>query len=296
MEERPASLGRLESRMRPQPWQANNNGKMHGGNILYHLDTYCGMSAARFSGTGVVTVSVDRMDFIRPVTFGHNLVFKTSVNMTHRHSMEVGARIELEHPYTLESIHAGTAYLTFVAIGENGRPTNVPALIPENDDDRRRMADAVRRAYLRRMERAQSKGNAFAFSIELLPERFFLCRFAPGFTPPTLPVGSFSVCATTDTETTLVFSESSTSDALVSTLCQADGVRIEKSWRAFAVRESLDLSVSGVAAALSAVLAAEKISVQYISTFSSGYLMVRGDAVDEAAEALRFAGHDVHPL
>ncbi|MCC8194213.1 MAG: ACT domain-containing protein [Deltaproteobacteria bacterium] len=296
MEGRPASLGRLESRMRPQPEHANNGGNMHGGYILYHLDTYCGMTASRFSGTRVVTVSVDRMDFARPVPLACNLLFKTSVNMTHRHSMEVGARIEVENSRTLELTHVGTAYLTFVALDDNGRPTTVPPLIPETDEDKRRMADAVRRSYLRRMERAQAKGKAFAFSIELLPESFFLCRFAPGFTPPLLPAGSFALCAATDTETTLVFPESPASDGIVNAVCKAGGVRMEKGWRAFAVRETLDLSASGVAAALCAVLAAENISVQYLSTFSSGYLLVRGDAVNEAAEALRFAGHGVYPL
>ena len=294
MEGRPASLGRLESRLRPQPEHANNNGKMHGGHILYYLDTHCGMTAARFSGTPVVTVSVDRMDFIRPVTLGYNMVVKTSVNMTHRHSMEVGARLELEHPYTRELIHAGTAYFTFVALDENGRPTTVPPLIPETGEDKRRMADAVRRAYIRRMERAQAKGKAFAFPIELLPEAFFLCRFPLGTTPPAPPAGNFVVCAATDIETTLIFPESPAATEIVNTILGADGIRLEKGWRVFAVRESLDLPVSGVAAALSAVLAAESISVQYVSTFSSGYLIVRGDAVAEAAEALRLAGHTVY--
>jgi acyl-CoA hydrolase len=251
------------------------------------------MTAARFSGTRVVTVSVDRMDFARPVPLGCNLLIKTSVNMAHKHSMEVGARIELENARTLEVTHAGTAYFTFVALGDNGRPTVVPPLIPETDEDRRRMADAVRRAYLRRMERAQAKGKAFAFSIELLPESFSLCRFAPGFTPPLLP-GNFTVCATADDETTLIFPESAQSEAVADAVRAAEGARMEKGWRAFAVRDTLDLSVSGIVAALSAVLAAEGVSMQYISTFSSGYLLVRGAAAAEAAEALRLAGHHVY--
>jgi acyl-CoA hydrolase len=282
--------------MRPQPEHANNGGNMHGGHILYHLDTYCGMTAARFSGTRVVTVSVDRMDFARPVTLGCNLLFKTSVNMTHRHSMEVGARIELENARTLEVTHAGTAYLTFVALDDNGRPVTVPPLIPETGEDRRRMADAVRRSYLRRMERAHSRSNAFAISMELLPESFFLCRFAPGFTPPPLPPGSFSFCAVADDETTLLFPESARSDAVLNAVSGADGVRMEKGWRAFAVRDARDLPPGGAAAALSAVLAAERVGMRYVSTFSSGCLLVRGDAVAEAAGALRLAGHNVYPL
>lgn len=293
MEGRPVSRSRLESRIRPQPEHANNGGAMHGGYILYHLDTYCGMTAARHSGTRVVTVAVDRMDFIRPVTLGCNLLFKTCVNMVFRSSIEVGARIEIEDAKTMETTHVGTAYLTFVALDENRKPTAVPPLIPETDEDKRRMADAVRRAYMRRMERAQSKGKAFAFSIELLPETFTLCRFAPGAVPPAPPAGSFSFCAVTDTETTLVYPEVPGADPIGEDARAQDSARVEQGWRAFAVRETLDLSVSGVAAALNAVLAAEKISVQYVSTFSSGYLLVRAEAVEAAAQALRLAGHSV---
>lgn len=295
MEGRPVSRSRLESRIRPQPEHANNGGAMHGGYILYHLDTYCGMTAARHSGTRVVTVAVDRMDFIRPVSLGCNLLFKTCVNMVFRSSIEVGARIEIEDARTMETAHMGTAYLTFVALDENNKPTAVPRLIPETGEDKRRMADAVRRAYMRRMERAQSKGKAFAFSIELLPETFTLCRFAPGAVPPAPPAGSFSFCAVTDTETTMVYPDLPGSDIAANAVRALNGVRMEPGWRAFAVRDSLSLSVSGVPAALNAVLAAEKISVQYVSTFSSGYLLVRAEAAEAAAEALRLAGHSVFP-
>lgn len=180
-EGRPVSYSRLETRHRPQPSEANTFGVMHGGYTLYHLDTFCGMTAMRHAGTRVVTVAVDRMDFKSPIHMGENLVYKTSVNRVHRSSLEVGARIEAETPETGELRHVGTAYLTFVALNENGRPTGVPPLIAENGEDRRRMADAVRRAYLRRMERDQANGKAFSFPIELLPERFLLCRAEAGF-------------------------------------------------------------------------------------------------------------------
>ncbi len=181
MESRPVSFSRLESRIRPQPEHANNGGTIHGGYILYHIDTFCGMTAMRHAGMNVVTVSVDRMDFARPVHLATNLVIKSSVNMAHHSSMEVGARVEEENSFTGERLHVGTAYFSYVGLGENGRPAAVPRLIPETDEDRRRMADAARRAYLRRMERNQSKGKAFSFPIELLPECFYICRLAPGF-------------------------------------------------------------------------------------------------------------------
>lgn len=296
MEGRPVSASRLESRFLPQTREMNNHGVTHGGQILYYLDCYCGMTAAYHAGMRVVTVSVDRMDFMSPVRPSEALLYKTSVNRVHKSSIEVGARIEAENFYNRDVRHAGTAYLTFVALDENGRPTQVRPLIAETDEDRRRMADAERRSYLRRMERDQAKGKAFSFPIALLPERFCLCRFAPGVTPPALPPGSFAMCAVTDSELTLALPEGADNDAVLHLLRQADGARMERGWRAFAVRAPLDISVSGVVAALGAVLAAEKISLQYVSTFGSAYLLVRGDAANRAAEALRLAGHTLAGL
>lgn len=293
MEGRPVSSSRMESRFLPQTRELNSRGTVHGGQILYYLDCYCGVTAARHAGLRVVTVSVDRMDFMSPIRMPEAVLYKTSVNRVHKSSIEVGARIEAENFHKQEMRHVGTAYLTFVALDANGRPTRVRPLLAETDEDRRRMADAERRSYLRRMERDQAKGKAFMFPIELLPERFYLCRFGPGVIPPALPSGSFSMCAVTDNELTLVLREGADSKAILRMAQQADGARMEKGWRAFAVRATLDISVSGVVAALSAVLAAEKISLQYVSTFGSGYLLVRGDAAGRAAEALRLAGHTI---
>ncbi len=99
-----------------------------------------------------------------------------------------------------------------------------------------------------------------------------------------------------DNETTMVFPETAGADEMIATLRRAEGALVEKGWRAFAVRAALDFDMPGVAAALSAVLAAETISVQYVSTFSSGYLLVKDEAATAAAKALRLAGHTVFPV
>ena len=272
----------------------NNNGVMHGGQTLYYLDCYCGLSASRHAGTRVVTVSVDRMDFMSPIYPGEVMIFKTCVNRVHRSSLEVGARIEAEHPRTLDVRHMGTAYFSFVALNDDGRPTPVPPLIAETEEDKRRMADAARRAYLRRLERDQAKGKAFSFTLDLLPERFLLCRADEGQPLPPLPGAVFAFVSGDSLESTFVLPEIADTDAAFQKICAAKGARVERGWRAFAIREKLDLSVSGVVGVLTSILAAEKIAVQYISTFSSGYLLVRGDAVDQAAEAFTHAGHTIN--
>lgn len=155
MEYRFVSYSRLETRYRPQPGDANPFGVMHGGKILYHMDTATGMTANRHAGGRAVTASIERMDFISPVEMGENLLIKTSVNMAHRSSMEIGARIEAENPFTGETRHVGTAYVIYVALDKEGNPTPAPALMPETDDDRRRLAEAVKRRDRRRKEREE---------------------------------------------------------------------------------------------------------------------------------------------
>ncbi len=286
MEGKPISRSRVEMRHKPQPAESNTSGVMHGGFILYHLDTASGMAAARHAGNRVVTVSVDRMDFKSPVRMGEDIVYKTSVNMVHRSSIEVGARIEAEHPYTGETRHVGTAYLTFVALNEEGRPTAVRPLIPETAEDRRRMADAARRRNLRRMERAQADGKAFVFRIALLPETYALCRLDPASPVPSLPEGSFAAMARGKDELSLVVPESVRPK-------DGPGLKWDAPWRAFVLRADLDVSLSGVVANCSAILAAERISICYVSTFSTGYFLVREDQAEAAAAALRLAGHTV---
>ena len=297
-EGKPVSYSRMLTRHRPHAGEANALGTMHGGMILFYLDMNCGMTAMRHTGTNVVTVAVDRMDFKSPVHIGENVIYKTSVNMAHRSSLEVGARIEAEDPCTGEVRHMGTAYLTFVALNENGRPTRVRPLIPESDGDLRRMADAVRRRNLRRMERWQADGKAFSFDIDLLPEPFLLCRLSPSCPGPHIPAGTFSAIASDGKGFSLVMPQRllETSETWLENLCALPDTRMEKGWRAFTLRANLDITISGVVANISAILAAEKISIQYVSTFSSGYFLVRGDQTVATTEALNQAGHRVHGL
>ena len=92
-----------------------------------------------------VTVSIDRMDFRKPVMIGELVIMKASVNFVGRTSMEIGVRVEAENLRTGNRHHTNTAYTTFVAIDEQGAPDVVPPLILETDEDRRRHAAAIER-------------------------------------------------------------------------------------------------------------------------------------------------------
>jgi acyl-CoA hydrolase len=135
------------------PQDANPAGNVHGGVVVKIIDEAAGVVAARHSRSNVVTASIDRMDFHQPIFVGDLLFFKASMNFVGRTSMEIGVRVEAENLLTGEVKHAASAYLTYVAIDRNGRPVEVPPLIVESDDERRRFREAKSRREMRLAER-----------------------------------------------------------------------------------------------------------------------------------------------
>jgi len=131
------------------PEHSNAAGNVHGGYILKLVDQAGAIVAARHTHSNAVTASLDRMDFISPVYVG-NLVFaKASCNYVSRTSMEIGVRVEAECLRTGTHTHVGSAYLTFVALGEDDKPTQVPKLILETEEEKHRFEEAKKRRELR---------------------------------------------------------------------------------------------------------------------------------------------------
>ena len=128
---------------------ANVAGNVHGGAIMRICDEVAGIAAIRHSGGRVVTAAMDRMTFLHPVMVGMLLTVRASVNAAWRSSMEVGVRVEAENVRTGEVVHASTAYLTMVALDDDGRTSPVPAIECTSHTDRRR----EREAQLRRAKR-----------------------------------------------------------------------------------------------------------------------------------------------
>lgn len=127
------------------PSHTNALGSVFGGTIMSWIDIAAAIAAQRHSNKEVVTASIDRLDFVAPVYKGWVVNLRASVNFTSRTSMEVGVRVEAENPRTGEIFHTASAYTTFVALGSNGKPAEVPELILESDEDKRRFAEAKQR-------------------------------------------------------------------------------------------------------------------------------------------------------
>lgn len=137
------------------PLDANPAGNVHGGVVVKIIDEAAGVVAARHSRSNVVTASIDRMDFHNPVFVGDVLFFKASLNLVGRTSMEIGVRVEAENVITGVVRHAASAYLTYVALDLNGKPREVPPLILETEEERRRNLEARRRREVRLAEKKQ---------------------------------------------------------------------------------------------------------------------------------------------
>ncbi len=147
----------MAHRMMPQ--HTNAYGNVHGGEIMKLIDQSGGVVASRHARSNVVTASIDRLDFHHAVHVGDILFCKASINMVGRTSMEIGVRVEAENPRTGQVRHTASAYLTLVALGEDGKPQPVPPLLLETDEERRRNHEAEDRRRMRLAERKRENGS-----------------------------------------------------------------------------------------------------------------------------------------
>ena len=140
------------------PQDANVLGHIFGGVVLSMMDKAAAVSAFRHARAACVTVSIDRVDFREPIHVGDLLIMKASVNWTGRTSMEIGVRVEAEDLISGRRRHTNSCYLTFVAIDRNGRPVEIPELVPETPVEKRRYAAAAERRR-RRLEERSAEGK-----------------------------------------------------------------------------------------------------------------------------------------
>jgi acyl-CoA hydrolase len=124
---------------------------------MHFIDLVGAMAAYRHSRAHVVTASMEHIDFIAPVHVGDLVILKASVNRAFQTSMEVGVKVLVENAMAGTRRHVSSAYLTFVAIDENGRRLPVPPLVTENADQLRRYEDAGRRRERRDEDRERKK-------------------------------------------------------------------------------------------------------------------------------------------
>ncbi len=127
------------------PNDTNLLGNLLGGRLMHWMDIAMGIAASRHSGLVCVTASVDRIDFHNPITLGQIVVLRSSVNRVFRTSMEVGVKVYAEDILSGTRLHTNSAYMTFVGLNEEGKPTPSPQVITETEIQVRRFEQALQR-------------------------------------------------------------------------------------------------------------------------------------------------------
>lgn len=135
------------------PTHTNSLDTVFGGTVMSWIDVAAAIAAQRHSNSEVVTASIDQLNFIAPIKKGWVVNLKASVNFVSKTSMEVGVRVDAENPKTSEYFHTASAYLTFVAVGADGKPIPVPSLSITTDIEKRRFFAAEMRRKQRLMNR-----------------------------------------------------------------------------------------------------------------------------------------------
>jgi len=135
------------------PNDTNQLGNLLGGRLMHWIDIAAALAAMRHSGKVCVTASVDVINFFEPIKLGHVVRVLASVNRAFSTSMEIGVKVFREDPLHGVQVHTSSAYLTFVAIDQYGKPLQVPPIDPVSSEDKRRYEEAT----LRREQRLQTR-------------------------------------------------------------------------------------------------------------------------------------------
>ena len=134
--EKSPSESHAEVIVRMFPTDANPAGNVFGGEILKHIDMVAGIVAQRHSQSNAVTVSMDSVNFLKPIFVGNVLKLNARINYVHNSSMEIEVKAEAEDIVTGIRTITGNAFVTFVALDKNGKPIHVPRLALKTDEDR----------------------------------------------------------------------------------------------------------------------------------------------------------------
>ncbi len=144
------------------PNDTNTLGNLLGGRLMHFIDLVGAMAAYRHARAHVVTASMEHIDFIAPVHVGDLVILKASVNRAFQTSMDVGVKAWVENAMAGTRRHVSSAYLTFVAVDENGRRLPVPPLVAVTPEELRRHEDAGRRRQQREREHERRRQNEAA--------------------------------------------------------------------------------------------------------------------------------------
>lgn len=148
------------------PPDANQYGTLFGGSLMAHIDDVAAIAAVKHARKPVVTASTDSVDFLSPVKVGDSIQVEGFVTSAHKTSMEIFVKVVQEALMSGEKGICATAFLTFVALDDDGKPTIIPQIYPESEIEKNLFAGAAIRRERRNERKKESQEMAKIFSIE----------------------------------------------------------------------------------------------------------------------------------
>lgn len=145
LQPKPVSASRISLAQLSQPENANILGNVHGGWIMKLVDEAGALACMRHAQRPVVTVAIDSMVFREPIRIGDLVLITAEVTYAGHTSLEAEVFVQTENPITGERIETNTAYLVYVALGDDGRPVAVAPLLAETDEEKRKLEDGRQR-------------------------------------------------------------------------------------------------------------------------------------------------------
>ncbi|QED46727.1 acyl-CoA thioesterase [Cytobacillus dafuensis] len=148
------------------PPDTNTYGTLFGGKLMAYIDDVAAISAMRHARKSVVTASTDSVDFLHPIHEGDAVCLEAFVTFTGRTSMEVFVKVMAENLLTGESNVCAMSFLTMVAVEEDGKPTQVPAVIPQTEEEKSLFNSAKERAEIRKKRKIDSENRVNTYGIK----------------------------------------------------------------------------------------------------------------------------------
>ncbi len=145
MEEKTVDDSRVDAVFSVLPEDTNIYGNLFGGKLVEWIDKTAGIVALRHARKNVVTANIDNLSFLEPIKLGDVVILKAWLNYVGNTSMEIQVDVYNERRSDGKIVLACRAYLTYVAIDENGKPTAVPKLKLRNEEERKRFEEALER-------------------------------------------------------------------------------------------------------------------------------------------------------
>ena len=142
------------------PNDANQLGNILGGTVMHLIDIAGAIAAHRHARSHVVTASVDSVDFSHPIRVGQVIVLRSQVTRAIRTTMEVEVKVYLEDYLTGERHLTSSAFVTYVAVGEDLLPAPVPPLIARTTEEKRLYREALGRRRRRLLLAARARRRA----------------------------------------------------------------------------------------------------------------------------------------